>query len=55
MINIWMRYKIGRAEKIDSAGDEKEAEYLADEYRIAYGKDCKIWSGKKSDENNKKE
>jgi len=55
MINIWMRYKTDKAERIDSARDERNAEYLANEYRIAYGKDFKIWIGKKSDENNKKE
>lgn len=46
-INIWCRYPYGLVEKIDSASSAKEADYLAGEYQVAFGKTCSIWAGTK--------
>lgn len=49
VIGIWGKYR-GEIERIDQASNEKEAQYLVGEYRLAFGKDWKIWSGRKKDE-----
>lgn len=57
-VGIWYRYEGSYAEKVDSARNQKEAEYLLHEYRMAFallpgqhrhGKD-KLWVGRKIDE-----
>lgn len=48
-ISIWGKYR-GKVEKIDSATSQRSADYLAGEYRMAFGRDWTVWAGKKSDE-----
>lgn len=48
-MNIWGKYKDRPIEKIDSASTQKEAIYLRNEYKMAYGQNWIIWAGKKSD------
>ena len=42
---IWGNYRRrrGKDEIIDTAKDHKEAEYLVNEYKMAYGPDWVIW------------
>jgi len=48
---IWGRYVPNdTVEKIDQASSQKDADYLAGEYRMAFGRDWKIWAGRKKDE-----
>lgn len=47
-IAIWGKYK-GNIEKIDKAYSQREADRLAGEYRMAFGRDWIIWTGRKSD------
>lgn len=42
-IKIMGRYLKGEAEELDTANNENSAEYLIQEYRIAYGPDWHIW------------
>lgn len=48
-IKIWGRYKNGESEVLDDAVDEKDADYLVNEYRMAYGAGWIIWKGRKKD------
>lgn len=41
----------GRTEEVDAAETLKEAEYLAREYRIAFGEGFRVWV-EESDDNN---
>lgn len=45
-INIWGKYK-GTTEKIDTATSARDAAYLVNEYRIAYGSEWVVWAGRK--------
>ena len=57
-ISIWYRYEGGKPEVIDRANSEKEAFYLAHEYRQAFGCDFRqhrwgkdnVWAGRKDQE-----
>lgn len=40
------KYKNGKTEVLDTAETEQEASYLASEYKLAYGRDWKIWVSK---------
>lgn len=48
-IKVWGRYKKLPPEVLDDAVDQKDADYLVNEYRMAYGKDWIVWSGRKKD------
>lgn len=50
-MNIWGKYQ-GKIEKLDEASP-REAQRLANEYRMAFGKGWVIWAGKKSDDPSK--
>jgi len=52
-ISIWGKYKTAPAEEIDEAADEKEANYLIGEYRMAYGRDWHVWAGRKANKHDK--
>lgn len=43
LCRIMGRYNGGKAEEIDTAMSSKEAEYLAAEYRLAFGRGWSIW------------
>ena len=47
-MTIWGKYKDKPIEKIDSC-KKKDAEYMINEYKLAFGRDWIIWAGKKSD------
>lgn len=47
-ITIWGKYR-GITEKIDTAPDQRTADYLVREYQMAYGHTWQVWSGKKGD------
>lgn len=48
-IIIWGKYRgINITEKIDTAPDQRTADYLVREYQMAYGHTWQVWSGKKS-------
>lgn len=47
-IKIWGKYQ-GRTEEIDTAADEREADQMVQEYRMAYGVQWLIWKGRKRD------
>jgi len=47
-IKIWGRYQ-GTSEVLDEAEDQKTADYLVGEYRMAYGRDWLVWAGRKKD------
>jgi len=49
-ISIWGRYKDRAPEVIDRAASRMDAAYLVGEYVLAFGKDWKIWSGRKDEE-----
>jgi len=44
MIAIWGKYK-GKIEKLDTAKNQREANFLVQEYRMAFGSVWKIWAG----------
>lgn len=44
-ISIWFKYPGKPPEKIDSAENARDAAYLLQEYRLAYGKDSILWAG----------
>lgn len=46
-ISIWGKYKNNPPEVIDHASSVQEAGYLAGEYRMAYGRDWVVWTGRK--------
>lgn len=48
-INIWGKYR-GKSEIIDTAETAKDAAYLVGEYRLAYGHEWTVWSGRKKDD-----
>ena len=48
-IKIWGKYKNLPVEELDEADDQKTADSLVGEYRMAYDKDWSVWSGKKTD------
>lgn len=48
-IKIWGRYR-GRTEELDTAPNEKEADYLVREYRMAYGAEWLVWKGRKKND-----
>ena len=48
-ITIWGKYR-GKVEKIDSASTPREAQYLAGEYALAYGRDWQVWAGRRDEE-----
>lgn len=48
MITIWGKYQ-GKIEKIDTATDKLDADYLVREYKLAYGRRWQIWAGKKGE------
>ena len=48
-INIWGKYENNQPEKIDMATNKQEANYLVNEYIIAFGKGWIIWQGRKKD------
>lgn len=39
-----------KTEELDEADTKKEADYLAREYRIAYGEDWRIWVDEEEDD-----
>jgi len=45
-ISIWGRYLDNQPEKIDSAHSKSGAAYLEAQYRLAFGKDWKVWAGR---------
>lgn len=45
-MNIWGTYR-GTTEKIDSASTAREAERLAAEYQLAFGREWVVWAGRK--------
>lgn len=47
VIKIWGRYKKNEPEVIDEADNQKTADYLVGEYRMAYGRDWIVWAGRK--------
>lgn len=49
-ISIWGRYKDRKPEVIDRATNKRDAAYLAGEYRLAFGKDWKVWLGRRDEE-----
>jgi hypothetical protein len=49
-ISIWGRLKGKKPEKIDEAASPTGAAFLVGEYRLAFGMDWKIWSGRRDDE-----
>ena len=49
-ISVWGRYKDKAPEKIDQATSESSAAYLVREYRLAFGRDWKVWAGRKDSE-----
>ena len=49
-ISIWGRYLDNEPEKVDSAHSQNSAEYLAAEYKLAFGRDWKVWAGRKDQE-----
>jgi hypothetical protein len=50
-VKIWGKYKgTGNVEVLDTANNERTAVRLAQEYQAAYGRDWKIWVGRKKDE-----
>ena len=42
---IWGKYE-GKKEIIDQADNKEEADYLVQEYKLAFGPDWIIWSGR---------
>ena len=48
-ISIWGKYQ-GSVEKIDTATTAKQAQYLAAEYRLAFGRDWMVWAGRRDQE-----
>lgn len=54
-ISIWGRYKNNKPEVVDRASSEREANYLVGEYRMAFGKDWTIWSGRRDAERGEEE
>jgi hypothetical protein len=46
-VRIWGQYKDSKPEVIDRTTSEREAIYLTCEYQLAYGKDWKVWAGKR--------
>jgi hypothetical protein len=49
-ISVWGRLKGKKPEKIDTASSRTEAAFLAQQYRIAFGKDWVIWAGRRNEE-----
>jgi hypothetical protein len=49
-ISIWGRYMNKPPEIIDRATSPTGAAFLVGEYRLAFGKDWKIWFGRKDEE-----
>lgn len=45
-ISVWGKYQ-GKAEVIDRASSKREAERLAREYRMAFGRDWEVWAGRR--------
>jgi hypothetical protein len=48
-MTIWGKYKNKPIEKIDQASNQRDADYLVGEYRLAFGRDWIIWAGKKNE------
>ena len=48
-VSIWGKYR-GNVEKIDESSRDNGAAFLVREYQMAFGKDWKIWAGRKKDE-----
>lgn len=46
-ISIWGQLPGKAAEVIDRASSVREARYLAGEYQLAYGRQWKVWYGRK--------
>ena len=47
MIVIWGKHKDRAPEVIDHASSVQEAQYLAGEYSMAYGRDWSVWAGRR--------
>lgn len=43
MIRIRGQYKDKQPETVDTATSEQDAQYLLGEYRLAFGRDWKLW------------
>jgi len=46
-ISIWGQLEGRPPEKIDQASSESSAAYLLGEYRLAFGKQWTLWTGRK--------
>jgi len=45
-ISIWGKYQGKKPEVIDRASSPRDAAYLVGEYKMAFGRDWVIWSGR---------
>jgi hypothetical protein len=45
--SIWAKAKGKPPEKVDDASSEKQAQYLAREYQMAFGPGFVVWAGRK--------
>jgi hypothetical protein len=50
-ISIWFKYPGNPPEVVDTAENEKEAAYLLQEYRMAYGPGSILWAGPRNARN----
>ncbi len=48
-INIWGKYLTHRPEVLDTADTLKDAAYLMREYQLAFGRDWRVWVGRRKD------
>ena len=46
-ISIWAQSGGRAPEKVDEASSAQEAEYMAREYRMAYGAGWSVWAGRR--------
>ncbi len=46
-ISIWGKHAGSPPEVVDRASSKREAEYMAREYRMAFGSDWVIWAGRR--------
>ena len=48
-ISIWAKARGKPPEKVDDASSEKQAQFLAREYQMAFGPSFVVWAGRKDE------
>ena len=52
-ISIWAKAQGKPPEKVDDASSEKQAQYLAREYQMAFGPSFIVWAGRRDQQPSK--